>query len=238
MINNKKAIFFTLTAVLILLVLVFIIINKNQQENEMNKVGFDYKKQKAISDYNKDIEDFYLPSIISYSQKYALEGLSSYVNEHSCPDKIDIILNMTEIMITGNLSNNKILEPNNTLPIIIEESFKTKTYSINISKFNFTINNINHIDNWTLVINSTVNFSLNSQTTTLQKDSVITWQNIKNYSTTLTINGLISPREEKRILNSFWKSNNTIDCFLETVDSSYTCEPNVRGVCPPSGCNP
>ena len=110
MINNKKAIFFTLTAVLILLVLVFIIINKNQQENEMNKVGFDYKKQKAISDYNKDIEDFYLPSIISYSQKYALEGLSSYVNEHSCPDKIDIILNMTEIMITGNLSNNKILD--------------------------------------------------------------------------------------------------------------------------------
>ena len=99
------------------------------------------------------------------------------------------------------------------------------------------INNIKHINNWTIVINSTVNFSLNSKTTTFQKESSITWQNIKNYSTTLAINGLISPTQKKRILDTFWIINDTQECFLRTIELSYDCLNN-EGVCPPSGCIP
>jgi len=236
---NKKGVFITLTAVLIILILAFYIIENSVQTKEINKINVEYKKQKMMSDYIKDIEKLYLPSLISLSEKTAIEGISDYVNDHASAGKMDIKINLSEAVMTGNISKDyEVMDINNTLPHLITNTFNTKTGNVKFKHFDFNITTIRQLDNWTIEINSTVNFSIESETTTLYTTKNITWRNVMDYSSEISINGYTSPREQKRIIRIFWQSNNSIDCFLKTIDSSWSCGSDIHGVCPPSGCIP
>ena len=233
---NKKGIFITLTAVIILIILTFLIIENSEQSTELSNINIEYKKQKIMSDYINDIEDLYLPSIISYSEKYSLEGISDYVNENDCSNKIDIALNLSNIIVTGNLTQTiQIINYEKTLPALIENSFNTKTGEVFFNHLIFNITSVKHIDNWTIEVNSTVNFSITSKIRTFHEINNITWRNIHNYSTELSVNGFVDPKEHERIIRIFWKSNISIDCFLKKIDSDYDCG-TIAGICPPSGC--
>jgi len=243
--KNKKAVFFTLTAVLILIVILFLFIWEGEHKREIDEANVQYTKHKVTSDYIKDVENLYLPSVISVSEKFAIRNISYYVyNNPAAADSTDRVVNLTYIVMTGHIDNQtgnsatKVMELEKTLPYLLNTTFNTLSSPIKFEYFDFQVLSVEHITNDTIQVNSTVNFTIKSQTLTWREFSNITWSNQMNYSTDLSIIGFYNPVMGKAITDN-WIANETYDCFLRKVDSSYCCgcSGGFKGLCPFGECS-
>jgi hypothetical protein len=234
---NKKGVFVTLSAVLILIIIFSLVVLLDQQSNEINEVNIQYSKHKIISNYINTIEDIYLPSLIATSEKYAIANYSYFIEDTSLNnDKIHLKANLTEIIMTGKINTNDIIPMNLTLPGMINYTFHTTPSPITFNYFEFNITSIKHKDNWTIIINTSTNFSINAETLTWRNYSNITWTNTKNYSTEISIIGFVDINQSN-IITSQWKENTTQTCYLDDLNGtpSYPCG-TIIGLCPLSGC--
>jgi hypothetical protein len=237
MIKYKKGVFVTLSAVLILIIIFSLVILIDQQSSEINEVNIQYSKHKVISNYINAVEDIYLQSLIATSEKFALANYSYYINDTSLnQNKIYLKANLTEIVMTGKIGTDEIIPKNLTLPSLINYTFNTMSSPITFNSFNFNITSIEHKDSFTIIINTSTNFSISAETLTYRNVSNITWTNTKNYSTEISIIGLVDINQTN-IITSQWNGNETQTCYLDDLNGSpsHPCG-LIVGLCPLSGC--
>lgn len=230
--QNKKGIFVTLSAILILLIIFSFVILSNQQSIEISEVNIQYDKHKVVSDYIGAVENIYLPSLIAISEKYSISNYSNHIMDSLPTNKIKP--DLTEIIMTGELSGTEIIPDYLTLPELINDTFHTMSSPVTFKSFDFNITSINHKDEWTIIINSSANFSISAETITGRNYSKITWTNTRNYSTEISIIGLIDVNQEE-LITSQWKENSTQDCYIKDLNGIYFCD-GIEGLCPLSGC--
>jgi len=237
---NKKGIFVTLTSVIILIMIVFLIQITAEESRHIGDVNVEYTKHKQVVKYLTQVEDIYLPNMVTTSEKYALIGISNFTNQH--PNNIELAENLTGAVMTGHTDNN----PNNAftqvskypLPKLLNETFGTISGSIVFEEFDYVVRSIEQNNEWTITVNSTVFFELQGRTQNWRDEANITWTNAINFSNDLTVVGMISPLSGY-IVTQNWVVNHTSLCMLRLLDDDYSC--SVDGVCPHSvfgGCLP
>jgi len=224
---NKKGIFVSLTAALILGVIVFMIVLQGQESAQRSELNVQYSKHKYAADYIEDVEEVYLPALIAISEKYAMYGISDYIN--STGPIAGLSFNITQTVLTGKIDSYvRVMPDRYTLPYLRDQTFDTVFSPIEFEYFYFNVTGIGHRDNVTLRINSTVNMSVKSE--------YVKWRNVINYSTDISVNALVHPVEELRITNK-WVVNDTKPCYIQTLDPSVACSALTYGLCPLGGCS-
>lgn len=223
---NKKAVFISLTAALILGIIIFMLISRVQQSTNKSDLNVQYSKHKYAADYINDVENIYLPSLISISEKFALRNISRYISK----EVSDLKTNLTYVVMTGYIDNNtnRVMSDDHTLPVLINKTFSQVFSPIEFQYLDFDVISIGQKDNRTIIINSSVNFSVSSEG--------VMWKNTINYSTDISVNGLTHWKEGK-IITKKWVENDTKPCILELLDGASACSADISGLCPLAGCS-
>jgi len=221
---NKKAIFFTFTAVLILGVLIFLIVIDNNENEALNQINIQYTKHKAMADYVNIVRTNYLPALIQTSEKQALVAISQ-----GAP-----VVNIDSIMEQEVNGSGSLIDHNLTLAYLANITFETISAPIKFENIFYEVRSIEQLDPWTIVINSTVNFEIESQSIAGTQETNITWSDNINYSSSLSLIGIYDPEHLIYITNK-WQVNNSRECMLGVLDSTYVCVA-IDGLCPLTGC--
>lgn len=221
----------TLTAVLILAVVVFLIIIGNEEQTKISEVKVQYTKHKMTSNYIKDIENTYLPEIISTSEKLALRKLSRYGTYNN-----NLENQLESVMTTGKLTDGTpIMNTNYTILALRNKTIDTISFGINFTKFDFNILSISQINSKKIRIVSEVNFTIESKTFSGIDESKVKWENVITTDDEVSIIGLYNQDQHDYITRK-WKTNNTKPCFLKTLDNSQNCG-GIGGLCLITGCS-
>ena len=220
----------TLTAVLILAVVVFLIIIGNEEQTKVSEVRVQYTKHKVTSNYIKDIENTYLPEIISTSEKLALRELSHHgIYNNNLENQLE------SVMTTGKLTDGTyIMSTDYTILGLRNKTIDTISFGINFTRFDFDILSISHVNSKNIRIVSEVNFTIESKTFSGIDESKVKWENVIPINDEVSIIGLYN-RDQGDYMTRKWETNITRPCFLKTLDIAQSCGGSV-GLCPLTGC--
>ncbi len=239
---NRRAIFFTLSAVLILLVVFSIFLWESESSNQASDSDIQYTKQKVTSDYMNDIGSTYLPEFVSVAEKFAMREMSTYVaHDLSAALRIDLERNLTYSIMTGHIDNNshnpatEIVAEEYTLPLLVNSTFSTLAGPLVFDQFVFRVTSVEHLTDDIIRVNSSARFTLKGQIISLDQISNITWSDSRNYSDDFSLVGFYNIRSGEPI-TGIWARNSSYDCFLHTLDSDYHCQGFV-GLCPFTYCS-
>jgi hypothetical protein len=226
---NRKAVFFTLTAVLIIGMIVFFLSLSQKEEKRAGEVTVQFQKQQTLADYVVNIEKHYLPQLIETSEKMALQELTKYVDSHSAtlPD-------LRENLSTVVAGNNSLLPAQLTLPVMVNDTFNTITSPVRFRRFAYQTTGIDQIDEWNLRVSSRVRFTIESLGNINDGVANFTWSNELTYTHDISIYGLEDPTYHDPITNK-WITDSSRQCYSYYIDTSMTCG-SILGLCPLSGC--
>jgi len=232
---NKKAIFFTLSAILILLVVFSIFLWESESSAQSGDANIQYATQKVTSDYMSDVGERYLPEFVSISEKYGLREISSYV-----AGDMDLAKNLTYTVMTGHIDNRTenpgtlVLARQYTLPYMINSTFSTLSGPLNFTRFDFSVDSVRQVSDTMIRVNSTVSFTLTGRMSAWGQESNITWNDSKKYSDEFSIIGFYDTRS-KETMTDIWAVNSSYTCFIRTIDADAECG-GFHGLCPFTNC--
>ena len=214
---NRKAVFVSLTAALVLVVIVIAIVLRSHESALERAQGSEYARNKYVADYVKDIENIYLPALILTSEKYALRGISEEIGA-PMPNLAE---ELTSAVNTGSISSGAVMSNQHTLPYLMDVTFSTVTAPVEFDSFTFEVTGLEQTNPWTITVNSRVAFGL--------KLEGITWSNVIDYSTDITVIGLYDYSLPGRVTDK-WQEDAASNCVLRLLDSTHAC--TVSGLVP------
>jgi len=227
---NKRGVFITFSVVIILFILAFMLTVSSRERRELGEINVQYQQHKNIADYITNMENLYLPSIIAISAKQSMMMISEHVNNTG--STVNITANLTYTMNHGRICVACPQLIRETVPNLINISFDTRSSSITFKNATYRIVSITQPDNWTLLINSSFNFTVENRIVTTNKKGNISWSKDLYYLTEMTVNNLVDVDSGMRISTTFWKENTSKECFLKSIDSDYNCN-GIPGVSRP-----
>ena len=226
---NKRAFFVSASALVILLIVILMFAFRGEEALQRSKLDSEYRSHKFIADYVTDMEDIYLPSLISVSQKFAFKNISEEVASFGPGKRINTLDDVKDVIMTGNYKGTPVMPIGYTLSSLINDSMGSIQSDMVLHTFDFTVDGIYQDDSWSICMNSTVHFKIVS--------GDINWSNNKPYSTCMSVNGLMHPNSppgliDKNINKFFWEVNSSAPhCFLASIYNGYACG-TVEGICP------
>jgi hypothetical protein len=227
---NRRGIFVTLTACLILLILVVLLIVNSERKSRASDVEAQYLKHKAIADYGKDIETFYLPPLIAQAEKHAFLGISQRVSTTGSTVSIESALE--EVVNTGKLAG--VMVSSITLTDLVNQTSDTLIVPLEIDNFQYEVTSIRHLNATHMLITSRVQYDLDATSSVWHDVSEIKLSYDRSYQSIITVYGLHHPVYSSRVITRIWPVSAT-DCVLKALDPSVDCD-GAPGLCPLGSC--
>ena len=138
-VNNKKGIFFSLSAALLITFLIIFFNNKTDMIEDRENFRTERAQIIAMDHFINDFNRYYVKQILSNSIKPALINRTRNVNPSFIKFSKEEFVNIT---ITGNNSGITYLKPKQTTKNNFEQALRTLTFTPDVAIFNYTLKSV------------------------------------------------------------------------------------------------
>lgn len=200
MLKQRKAMFFSLTALLLILFL-FILFKNRAEISKLDEEFHVNRAQVIVMDhFVRDFDRYYIPQILETSSKQALVKLTN--GPRFTKDQL------VDVMKDGVQGTTVILEPSSTTASLLDQALETLTFELDNAESTYRIENIRQLTYNEIQIDFRVDYKFKISKTQWEKSGKIV-------TVTLSVYSMWHPRYSRYIDDS-WVINDT-GCYITNI---------------------